>query len=126
MYTDDHSDDFERREQLRLRRLGTTTPRCCLCGETDSRCLELHHIEGQANGKTLCVVCRNCHRKLSDAQRDHPKPETVEDVELNAFANFLLGLADLIALAVEKLREIARELIARATGQKPRSEGATP
>jgi hypothetical protein len=125
MYTE-QSDDFERRMQQRLRALGTQEPRCCLSPETDWRTLELHHIEGQANGETLAVVCRNCHRKLNDAQRDHPKPETVEDVELSAFANFLLGLADLLALAVEKLREIARELIARATGQHPQSKGATP
>jgi hypothetical protein len=60
---DDFDDDRERRRQKRLRALGTNTPRCASCGEDDPRCLERHHIEGQAYGATLAIVCRNCHRK---------------------------------------------------------------
>ena len=119
----DHSDDYERRKQKRLRALGTQSPRCALCPETNWQCLELHHIEGRASGETQAIVCRNCHRKLSDAQLDHSQPEEIEDHELNAFGQFLLGLADMLALAVEKLREVALNLIARASGDKPISEG---
>jgi hypothetical protein len=112
---DDSDDDRERRRQKRLRALGTNTPRCALCGEDDPRCLERHHIEGQAYGSTLAVVCRNCHRKLSDTQHDHPKADDAEDGAC-ARARFLLGLADLLELAVAKLREVARDLFAPADG----------
>jgi len=116
--------DREAREQARLRRLGTSNPRCCTCGETDTRCLELHHIEGQAHGETLTIVCRNCHRKGSDAQLDHPRPDEVDDTELNAFAQFLFGFADLLELAVIKIREIADALIERVSGAHPKPHGA--
>jgi hypothetical protein len=112
----DHSDDYERRKQNRLRALGTQTPRCCLCPEDDWRCLELHHIEGQAHGETLAIVCRNCHRRLSDAQIDHPEHRDGDDPELSAIARFLLGLADMLELAVAKLREVAVTLLDRARG----------
>jgi hypothetical protein len=59
----------ETRRQKAFERLGTDQPICACCGETDWRCMELHHLEGEQFGKTLVTVCRNCHRKLSDAQR---------------------------------------------------------
>jgi hypothetical protein len=36
------------RQQTALDRLGTNTPRCVECGETDWRCLEAHHLAGRA------------------------------------------------------------------------------
>ena len=102
--------DKDEREQRRLRRLGSTNPSCACCPETDSRCLELHHIAGQKNDPdTLAIICRNCHRKLSDEQLDHPPDATPEDV-LKRIAHFLFGLADMLALIVEKLREFGAEL----------------
>lgn len=120
----DHSEDYERRKQRRLRALGSNDPHCCCCGHSDWQDLEAHHIEGRANGETLSIVCRHCHRKLSDAQLDHPKAESVEDAELNSFAHFLLGFADILELAVAKLREIARGLIARVSGEPSQTKGA--
>ncbi len=37
----------EVREQKRYARLGTDSPSCVSCGETDWRCFEQHHIAGQ-------------------------------------------------------------------------------
>jgi hypothetical protein len=102
------------RKEKALRRLGTSNPRCCNCSEGDPRCLEEHHIAGCKYDPTTCIVCRNCHRKLSDAQRDHP--HAIEDGGgfLEKIAHFLLGLADLLGLAAEKLREFAKRLIDEA------------
>jgi hypothetical protein len=69
-------------------------PSCIICGENDIRCLEAHHVAGRSVDDTQAIICRNCHAKLSDTQRDHP---TVP------MARKLSGLADL-------LRLIAREL----------------
>ena len=67
----DFNFDRERRRQRALERLGTDDPCCAICAENDWRCLELHHIAGQAFDDTTMIVCRNCHRKLSDMQKEH-------------------------------------------------------
>ena len=115
---------YETRRQKAFDRLSTDHPICAGCLETDWRCMELHHVEGQNFGKTLVVVCRNCHRKLSDAQKDHtttkldPPPTTTESI-----GHFLQSLADLLLLIASKLREFGEYLIEqslpRATKKKP-------
>ena len=104
----------ERRRQAAFERLGSNNPACVICGENDPLVLEKHHLEGQAFGDTLVPICRNCHRKLSDIQKDHPKQITEIPDALEIIAHFLLGLADLFAFLVGKLREFAQQLIERA------------
>jgi len=100
----------EARRQKRLEALGSNHP-VCICGEDNPHCLELHHIAGQAYGDDLCTVCRNCHRKLSDDQKDHPIPIGKPPVTYECIGHMLLGLADFFALLVEKLREFGQLLI---------------
>jgi len=51
------------------------------------------------------VECRNCHRKLSDSQKDHP-PKIGETPSLpERVGHFLLGLADFFLLLAEQLRQ---------------------
>ena len=104
----------ERRKQKAIERLGTNNPVCVLCGETDWRCLELHHIAGKSFDDALAILCRNCHRKLSDLQKDHPQPASTPPDLIERIGHFLLGLADLFALLVEKLREFGDDLIVRS------------
>jgi hypothetical protein len=104
----------ETRKQNRLEKLGTNEPRCKVCGESDWRCLEKHHIAGKDYDDDTATICRNCHRKLSDDQKDHPqklekKPDTLESI-----GHLLLGIADLFALLVDKLRECGEFLISSA------------
>lgn len=109
--------DAERRRQRALQRLGTDHPVCACCPEADPLCLELHHLQGQAFGGDLVVVCRNCHRKLSDAQRDHPARIAEVPGAMERIGHFLLGLADLLKLIASKLKEFGQELIAIVAGQ---------
>lgn len=104
----------ESRRQTRLERLKTNNPQCVICGETDLRCMEDHHIAGRKNDEQTIATCRNCHRKLSDDQRDHPKQVEPPKDALEAIGYFLLGLADLFAQLIEKLRDFGHELIDRA------------
>lgn len=109
--TKKHLDKDDRREQ-HYRRLGTHEPQCVVCGETDPRCLEAHHLPGQKYGNELVTVCRNCHRKLSDDQRDHapgltPNPERQEVI----IGHFLLGLCDFLLMIIDRLREFGHWLI---------------
>ncbi len=104
----------EARKQKRLEVLGSNNPACVVCGEDSWQCLEQHHIAGQAYGDDLCNVCRNCHRKLSDDQNDHPKPIANPPTSQESIGHFLVGLADLFALIVERLREFSQFLIETA------------
>lgn len=111
---DDREINREARKQKRLERLRCNEPRCGMCGEADDRTLEAHHIAGRKHDAMTVVLCRNCHRKVSDDQKDHPSFKDGTDSTLHAIGSFLLGLADILRIAVEKLYEFGRELIARA------------
>ena len=75
------------------------------------RCLEAHHIAGRKFDDATVIVCRNCHRILSNDQKDHP-PRIDGAPSLHERAgHFLKGLADLFALLVAKLYEFSDELI---------------
>ena len=113
------NEDVERRRCRALRRLNSEEPKCCLCGEADWRCLEAHHLAGQAFDATTVVVCRNCHRRLSDDGLDHPAADDASDPLLTRIAHFLLGLADALAMLIERLRAFAADLIDRAVAEPP-------
>jgi hypothetical protein len=104
--------DPEDREEQRLRKLKTRTPVCVHCNESDSRCLERHHIAGKKHHEDTVILCRNCHRKLSDQQFDHaPFLNAVRKGDVVTIASYLLGLRDLLAPVVETLPEFVDSLI---------------
>lgn len=104
----------ERRRQARLEKLGTNEPRCGTCGEDRWQCLERHHVAGQAYSEDIVLLCRNCHRVVSDVQGDQPTGGAVADPMLFAIGRFLLGLADMLRIIMERLIVFGRELTARA------------
>ena len=102
----------ERRKQNHLDQLDTDRPICTLCLESDWRCLELHHISPHQTTEDCGIVCRNCHRKLSDDQKSHPpmdKSGTPSMVE--CIGRYLLGLADFLRLLVDTLTQFGLFLI---------------
>jgi len=103
----------EIRKRKAQERLGKKNLRC-FCGETSPLCFEAHHIAQRRYSGELYDVCKNCHAKASDLQNDHPKPLGGEPTQQERFAHMLLGLADLLLLAVDKLWEIAQWLINEA------------
>jgi hypothetical protein len=113
MNVPDHFGPAEQRRQARLERLGTDSPACRVCGESDDRVLQRHHLAGQAYGDELVPVCANCHYKLSDAQADHPD-DGPEPPFLVALAHHLLGRADFDGQAAAKLRDFAKSLLIAA------------
>ena len=117
-------DDLEQemRKQRRLEKLGSQNPFCVVCGERDWRCLELHHIADHGCDPTTVILCANCHRKQTDAQKNHPPHIDGADPLLEAAGRFLLGLAELMKLLIEKLYEFGTALIERAAA--PAGEGA--
>lgn len=112
-----NNDEFarERRKQKRLERLGSNDPRCGMCGEGDDRALELHHVAGRKHDETMVPICRNCHRKVTDDQHDHPAFNPHADTMLASIAYFLLGLGDMLHIIVARLREFGFALIVRSS-----------
>jgi len=110
------------RRRRALERLGTESPRCVICGEDDPLVLELHHLPGQAFGNSLVIVCRNCHRKLSDRQKDHAEKIAEPPDALESIAHFMLGLADLFEFLIKTLRDFAAQLLDRADPNKDNVE----
>ena len=106
--------DKETRKQKRLEVLETNHPVCVACGEDDSRCFEQHHIAGKAHSDDLARLCCNCHRKLTDDQKDHPKCSG-EHNQLQSIGFWHLGVADLLALLEKTHRQTGHHLIQTET-----------
>lgn len=102
----------ERRKQRACERLGTNKPRCPFCGIDEPLVMELHHVSGRAFDDTLVPICRNCHRILSDWQKDHPGGRNNPPSDLERIAHALSGLADMFELLVKRLPEFATTLFA--------------
>jgi hypothetical protein len=107
---DDQELNRERRRQKALERLGTKNPRCFFCPCDDPLALELHPIAGRGYDDDLVIVCRNCHRRLSDLQKDHPPRQNDPPSDVERIGHFLMGLANLFELLVKRLREFATKL----------------
>lgn len=107
-------DNDEKRRRARIRkayaRLGTSIPACVICGENNPFCLELHEPGGRKYSGKRVIICRNCHRKLSDDQRDHFPPIWTPPDQLECLSHALQGEADFFLRLSEKRREDARML----------------
>jgi hypothetical protein len=118
----------ERRRQARLERLGSDNPKCLFCDEDEPSCLERHHIGGMAFGDECVIVCRNCHRKLSDKQKDHPPVVAGSPNTLECGGRLLLGVADALELwkvppvLVDLIRQVGVHLIEYGQAFRPCDE----
>jgi hypothetical protein len=100
----------ERRLQQALDRLGVNDPKCVICGNDKPFCLERHHPAGRANHDDTYITCKNDHAILSNEEKDHSRtkaPLTKSQV----IGKYLLGLADMLALVVERLKEFGTRLL---------------
>jgi hypothetical protein len=119
------TDESERRKQSRLHKLGTNTPHCATCGNSDWRVIEEHHPDSRKRDKLVVLLCANDHRIVTDEQKDHPPGVDGCDPFLLSVGNFLLGLADMFAIIIERLYEFGETLIARANECAPKPERRT-
>jgi predicted metal-binding protein len=79
--------------------------------------LDIHHVADLGFDATTVILCANCHRKVTDAQKNHPPHCDDADTQLEQIARVQLGLAELLKLAVAKLSEYGEALIERASGE---------
>ncbi len=112
--------DHEDRLEQQYRRLGTRNPSCVVCGESNPFCLELHHIGREKHHDDVSIVCRNCHRKLTEEQKGHIPPNASEPTgQLATIGHYLHGLCDLLAMILETLRNFAEWLISESQCGEP-------
>jgi len=102
--------DNETRLENIYKRLGTRNPKCTTCDETDPFCMELHHLAGKDHHDDLSIVCRNCHSKLSNKQRDRMACNPV-DPETGKLGHYLFGLIDFLEMIIPTLRRFAQKLL---------------
>ncbi|WP_146190647.1 hypothetical protein [Marinicauda salina] len=108
----------DERLERQYRRLGTRNPACVVCGESDPFCLELHHIGEQKHNDELAIVCRNCHRKVTDPQKDRAHVEC-DDPEREQLGRLLCGLSDLFAMIGDSLGAWGRKLLSLDDANTP-------
>ena len=101
------------RKRKAQERLGSQNSKCAICDEKDPHRLEAHHIAQHHNDEATVFLCKNHHATVTNLQKDHPVP-TSEPISPERFGHMLLGLADLLALVIEKLVEIGEWLIKEA------------
>ena len=71
---------------------------------------------GQKHHDDVAIVCRNCHRRLSDQQLDHPEDIQGGDTRLAAIGHYLMALADLFRMLADRLLQFGKDLIELANG----------
>ncbi len=108
--------DFEDRLERRYRKLGTRNPACVCCGHNDPFALELHHIAGRKHHDDLAIVCRNCHRRLSDNQLDHPEDIQGQHPMFATIGHYLVALAGLLRMIADAMVQFGKYLIDQANG----------
>jgi ferredoxin len=114
--------DREDRLERHYRRLGTRNPVCVSCGKCEPEhpeIYELHHVAGKSQHGQVSVQCANCHRTLSDQQKDHVPPGPKPTGKMAQIAHYLLGLADMLAMIVQTLREFGAWLMSEAQRAQP-------
>ena len=113
--------DYDERLEKQYRRLRTRNPMCKACPECDPFCLELHHFAGRKHHNGLVIVCRNCHRKLTEKQKKHV-PAGTRDSQgtLATIGHYLLGLADLLTMVAKTLNEFGATLLHHAHNEVTR------
>lgn len=112
----------EIRRQKANERLGSNSPRCIECGNDNFACLEKHHIAGRGYDADTVILCRNCHRIVSDWQKGHPAHRPKPPHQLEVMGRFLMGVADLFELLIDRLEEFGLKLIELAAAA-PATEG---
>jgi hypothetical protein len=119
------TDNYERQKQSRLHKFGTNTPRCAICGNDDWRVIEEHHPDTRKRDNLVVLLCANDHRRVTYDQKVHPKELPGCDEMLVRIGNFLLGLADMLAIILDRLYEFGEALIVRANESALKPEGGT-
>lgn len=111
----------ELRQEAAFRRLKSRYPICLICGYwANPAAIEFAHIIPKAFGLGWGVpLCRNCHRELTDMEKDMSFKPTTTEVELETIGRLLGAIGEqyeksaptlkhLSAVALETARRLSK------------------
>ena len=104
--------DADIRRQKDFRRLRTQTPVCLSCGYSgSSSALELAHIAPRQFHDDGGVLCSNCHREMSDAEKDLSYAPQSENPQLETIGRYLIALSEWFKRIAETIAAFGRWLL---------------
>jgi hypothetical protein len=108
---DNQEKSSERRKQRRLEQIGANNPVCVMCGCTKWYTQEGHHIAGRQFDKHVEYFCANCHRELSEKQKQHPRASCKSPGTGECAGHYCLGLADIFAPVSQMVDQFGHKLV---------------
>ncbi len=92
---DDIISDADLRRENDYRRLRTRTPICLHCGYSKfSGALELAHNAPRRFHDDAGVLCSNCHREASDAEKDLSYAPQSQNPQMETIGRYLIALSE--------------------------------
>lgn len=104
-------DDTEFRRLARMHRRarsnGTNNPFCCVCGGHHWTVrYDLHHFAERKYDPRTIRLCRGCHEKVTDMQKDYPRIPEGTEARLAKMIAMVRGLIIQLELTMQVLNEL--------------------
>lgn len=117
-------DDIISPEELRresdYRRLRTRNPICQCCGYMNHpAALEFAHIAPRKFHDDGGVLCSNCHRELSDIEKDFSYAPQSENPQMETIGRYLLALAEWFRRIAETIAQFGEWLLEQSEHALP-------
>lgn len=117
----------EDRREKDYRRLRTRTPMCLSCGYSKHpAAMELAHIAPRGFHDDGGVLCSNCHREMSDTEKDYSYAPQSQNPRMETIGRYLLALSDWFIRIAETIAAFGHWLLFQAEHVLPyEAEGET-
>lgn len=104
--------DKETRREQAYRRLDTRDPVCAICGYAGHpAAMELAHIAPREFHGDKVPLCANCHRELSDAEKDYPYAPETDNPQMETIGRYLIALSDFLQMIARTLAQFGAWLV---------------
>jgi hypothetical protein len=108
----DYMTDEELRREADYARVRTRNPVCHACGfDKHPAAMELAHIAPRRFHDDAVVLCANCHRIASDAEKGLPYSPSTANPTLETIARYLMHLSKLFILIAETFNKFGAQLL---------------
>ncbi|MHA6288664.1 hypothetical protein [Maricaulis sp. CAU 1757] len=110
----------EKRREADYRRLGTRNPICLTCGYSrHPAAMEYSHLAPRKFHDDGGVQCSNCHREVSDTEKDFSYAPVTNNPQMETIGRYLLALAEWLTRIGVTLAEFGEWLLGQAEHVRP-------